>query len=210
MSETTHRALRLALASLLLVALVSQLLIGLSRSELTVARFFSYFTVLSNTLAVIVLVWLAARPGSDSTRWFAVFRGAVTVYMSVTGVVYAVLLAPNLTDVAVPEPWIDWTIHVIGPIAFAVDWFAYPPPTRIGMGALEIWLAFPVAYLGYSLIRGSIVDWYPYPFLDPDETDGYLGVALWSVVVLVVILGFGLVYRWWANRVAAKAGPVAA
>ena len=62
MSETTHRALRLALASLLLVALVSQLFIGLSRSELTVVRFFSYFTVLSNALAVIMLTMLATRP----------------------------------------------------------------------------------------------------------------------------------------------------
>lgn len=210
MSETTHRALRLALASLLLVALVSQLFIGLSRSDLTVVRFFSYFTVLSNTLAVIMLMWLAARPGKDSSRWFSLFRGGVTVYMSVTGLVYAALLAPNLADVAAPEPWIDWTIHVIGPVLLAIDWFVYPPPVRIGMMALEIWLVFPVAYLGYSLIRGAIVDWHPYPFLDPDEVGGYVGVALWSAVVLVIILSFGWLYRWWANRMVAKKEPARA
>lgn len=209
MSETTHRALRLALASLLLVALVSQLFIGLSRSELTVVRFFSYFTVLSNTMAVIMLTLLAARPGRDGTRWFALFRGAVTVYMTVTALVYAVLLAPGLADVAVPEPWIDWTIHVVGPVALGVDWFVFPPPSELGRFTLAIWLVFPAAYLGYSLVRGPIADWYPYPFLSPDEVGGYPGVALWSVVVLVVILGFGYLYRWWANRVVAGE-PVAA
>lgn len=200
MSETTHRALRLALASLLLVALVSQLFIGLSRSELTVVRFFSYFTVLSTTLAVIMLILLAARPGRDDARWFALFRGGVTVYMSVTALVYAVLLAPNLADVAVPEPWIDWTIHVIGPVALAVDWFVFPPPIELGRHAPTIWLGFPATYLGYSLIRGPIVDWYPYPFLNPDEVGGYAVVAFWSVVVLVVSFGLGYLYQWWADR----------
>ena len=210
MSETTHRALRLAVASLLFVALVSQLLVGLSRSELTVTRFFSYFTVLSNTLAVVALTMLARRPGRDSSRWFALLRGAVTVYMSVTGVVYAVLLAPGLVDIAVSEPWIDWTIHVIGPIAVVLDWLVFPPPIELGTEALAIWLVFPAVYLVHWLIRGPMLDWYPYPFLDPGQVDGYLGVALWSSLVLLIVLGFSWVYRWWANRVVAKAEPAPA
>jgi hypothetical protein len=147
-----------------------------------------------------MLVMLAARPDRATSHGFSQFRGAVTVYMSVTGVVYALILAPNLADVAVPEPWIDWSIHVVGPIAVALDWIVFPPPTRIPIQPMLIWLAFPAVYVAYSLIRGPIVDWYPYPFLDPAEADGYGGVAIWSLVVLVVILGFGFLYRWWANR----------
>lgn len=205
MSETTHRAVRLALASLLAVALAAQLLIGLSRSEgLTVVRFFSFFTVLSNGAAVVMLVMLAARPERDSSSGFALFRGAVTVYMSVTGLVYALILAPNLADVAVPEPWIDWAIHVIGPIAIAVDWILHPPPNRPPGNALWVWLVFPTLYLVYSLVRGPIVEWYPYPFLDPAESGGYGGVALWSGVVLVTVLAFGYLYHWWAIRQPAR------
>lgn len=199
MSETTHRATRLALASLIAVALISQLLIGMSRSNLSIVNFFSFFTVLSNTAAVVLLTMLAARPGRDANPSFAVFRGAVTVYMSVTGVVYAVILAPSLADVAVPEPWIDWVIHVFGPILLVVDWILFPPPRRLERDVLWIWLVFPTVYLGYSLIRGAIVDWYPYPFLDP-AGNGYAGVAGWSLVVLGVILGFGYGSYWWANR----------
>lgn len=199
MSRTTHRALRLALASLLLVALLAQLAIGMSRSSLTVANFLSFFTVLSNVSAVVLLILLAARPGHDVSPTFAVFRGAVTVYMSVTGLVYVILLAPIAAEVGVAEPWIDWSIHVIGPVAIAIDWILAPPPTELSLGSLWVWLVFPTAYMAYSLVRGVIVEWYPYPFLDPAE-GGYPAVAIWSVVVLVVILGFGFVYYWWANR----------
>lgn len=200
MTETTHRAIRLALASLLAVALVSQLFIGMSRSDLTIVRFFSYFTVLSNTGAVVMLTWLAARPGRDESLGFATFRGAVTVYMSVTFLVYITILYPQLADVAVPEPWIDWSIHIVGPLLLIVDYMVYRPPVHFPSRTLLIWLVFPAVYLVYSLVRGPLVDWYPYPFLDPASGDGYWSVALWSLVVLSVILGFGFLYYWWTNR----------
>ena len=200
MNETTHRAIRLALASLLTVALVSQLFIGMSRSSLTVVRFFSYFTVLSNAGAVVMLTMLAMRPGRDGSLGFATFRGAVTVYMSVTFLVYVTILYPQLTEVAVPEPWIDLSIHVIGPLILILDFVFFRPPVHLPTRTIPIWLVFPAAYLVYSLVRGPIVDWYPYPFLDPGGDAGYLGVALWSVVVLAVILVFGFAFYWWTNR----------
>lgn len=202
MSDTTLRSLRLALASLIAVALIAQLLIGLSRSNgLTVIRFFSFFTVLSNTAAVVMLGLHAGRPDRDRGTGFAVFRGAVTVYMSVTALVYAVVVAPSLLELTAPEPWIVWTIHVVGPVAIALDWLANPPRATLDTRALGWWLVFPTVYLTYSLVRGPIADWYPYPFLDPANS-GYDGVALWSVVVLVVVLGFGYAYHWWAGRAA--------
>jgi hypothetical protein len=200
MSETTLRSLRLALASLLTVALLAQLAIGMSRADLTVANFFSFFTVLSNTAAVVMLVLLAARPDRVSDGGFSIFRGAVTVYMSVTGLVYATLLGPTGIDVGLTEPWVNWSLHILGPLAIGADWVINRPPSRLPDTALLIWLGFPAAYLVYSLIRGAIVDWYPYPFLDPGEVGGYGGVAIWSGVVLVVILVFGYGYLWWANR----------
>jgi hypothetical protein len=200
-SKTTHRALRLAVASLIATALLAQLAISLSRSDLTIVRFFSFFTVLSNTSAVVMLTLLAARPGRDDAAGFASFRGAVTLYMTVTFVVYAVVLAPNAVDVGLTEPWIDWTLHIVGPLAVAADWISSPPTSLLRGTTLSAWLVFPAAYLVYTLVRGPIVDWYPYPILDPNEvTNGYTGVAMWSAVILVVFIGLGFVYRWWSNR----------
>jgi hypothetical protein len=200
MSRSTHRALRLALASLIATALLAQLAISLSKSDLTIVRFFSFFTVLSNTAAAVMLTLLAGRPGRDGSAGFATFRGAVTVYMTVTFLVYIFVLAPNTVDVGLTEPWIDWTLHIIGPVAVTADWLFSPPSTGLEPRTVSIWIVFPAVYLAYTLIRGPIVDWYPYPILDPSQSDGYAVVAMWSAVVLVVIVVFGFLYRWWANR----------
>jgi hypothetical protein len=208
MSETTHRALRLALASLLAVALIARLAIGMSQADLTVADFFSSFTVLSNTMAVIVFGMLAWRPTRSSSRTFSMFRGAATVYMSVMGLVYAFFLAPTGIDIGPTEPWVHWSLHIVGPVALAIDWIVFPPEMELPQLAPVSWLAFPAAYLIYSLARGAIIDWYPYPSLNPQDTGGYAGVAMWSAVALLVTLGLGYAYHWWANR--RVAAPAAA
>jgi hypothetical protein len=46
---------------------------------------------------------------------------------------------------------------------------------------------YPLEYCGYSLIRGPIVGWYPYSFLDPVESGGWRGVSLY---VLAIVAGF--------------------
>jgi hypothetical protein len=54
-------------------------------------------------------------------------------------------------------------------------------------------LVYPLAYCAYSLLRGPQVDWYPYPFLDPDEAGGYGAVALYGLRIAVGITVFGVV-----------------
>lgn len=200
MSETTHRALRLALASLLLVALVADLAIALSRHDLGVTDFFSFFSVLSNAAAVVMLSLLAGRPERARSASFSSFRGAVTVYMAGTGLVYALLLTPAGIDLGLTEPWVDWSLHVVGPLAVVADWLARPPGTGLTKLAPAIWLAFPTVYLGYTLVRGVVVDWYPYRYLDPATTGGYRGVVVGSVVALAVVAALGYGLLWWANR----------
>lgn len=200
MSETTLRALRLALASYLLGALVSHLAIGLSRSELTVVEFFSLFTVLSNALAVTMLILAATRPAVLSSDRFALFRGAVTLYMTITALAYAAVLATTSFDVGLAEPWVDWSLHVVGPLLVVLDWLVHRPGGDLSRNSVLVWLAFPTAYLGYTLVRGELTGWYPYPFLDPAETGAYAMVAVWSAAALVITLGLGYGYQWWATR----------
>jgi hypothetical protein len=50
-------------------------------------------------------------------------------------------------------------------------------------------LLFPVLWLAYTLVRGAIWKWYPYPFLDV-SSHGYARVVVNALVVAVV---FGVV-----------------
>jgi hypothetical protein len=193
------RIARLSIALAIIVALAAQYVLGLEIPTFRASNFFSYFTVLSNVIAAGILLVLVADPTRTYSHTFARWRGAATLYMAVTGVVYVTVLLPLDTDVGVSEPWIDLVIHGIGPLFMVLDWLIGPPPNRLSWGELNYWLAFPAIYLIYTLIRGPVADWYPYPFLDPRE-DGYVPVAVGGVLVLVTMVVLGAALVAWARR----------
>lgn len=197
-SRDVWRVLRLAMAVAIVLALATQFFIGTGIATFRAANFFSYFTVLSNVGAAAVLMILVLNPVADSRRR-TTWRGAATLYMAVTGIVYVTILLPLETDVGVSEPWIDWIIHGIGPLFVVVDWMVNPATDRVDRRSLLSWLAFPAAYLTYTLIRGPLADWYPYPFLDPRSPSSYGEVAVGSLVVLVTIVAIGFALIWSAR-----------
>jgi hypothetical protein len=64
-------------------------------------------------------------------------------------------------------------------------------------------LAYPLVWLGYTLVRGSIVGWYPYPFLNP-ANGGYGQVAATVAVVLVASAVVCLFYAWLGTILGAR------
>ncbi len=190
-----------AVARVLRALLALAILAALAVSYVSI-NFFFYFTVLSNILAAVMLAGQAISPGWMSSN--GTFRGAVTLYMVITGMVYAVLLAPIEADVGLSDPWINYVLHSLGPAAALIDWLLFPPTTTLARSSLWWWLLFPALFLTVTLIRGPIADWYPYPFLDPGEVGGYLAVTGYSVGILLLFMGAGAFLRWWANQ----RGPV--
>ena len=59
---------------------------------------------------------------------------------------------------------------------------------------------FPLLYLVYVLIRGSIIGWYPYPFLNPAQAGGYGGVTLYSLGICVAFAAIGGVLMTLGNK----------
>ncbi|ACQ78525.1 conserved hypothetical protein [Beutenbergia cavernae DSM 12333] len=153
------------------------------------ANHFSYFTVLSNVLGAVVLGIGIFRPVPD------VVRGAAATYLVVTFVVYGLLLRG--VDVQTPS-YANWVLHFVVPILVTLEWLLAPPARRLAVRDVAWWLVFPAVYLVYTLIRGPIVGWYPYPFLDPRE-QGYAAVAGWCVAVAVAIVAIGALVAWVGN-----------
>jgi hypothetical protein len=190
---------RLVLAVTIVVALTAQYIHGSDRATFSSANFFSYFTVISNILVVIVLLALAARPTLVSDPRFTVLRGTETLCITATGLVYAVLLAPAAADVDVNLRWVDLIVHTLAPILGLADWILDPPRTRLTLPATAAWLVVPAVWLPYTMIRGPIAGWYPYPFLDPDtETTGSIIVTCIGILVVFLVIVAGL--RWLAGR----------
>ena len=176
-----------------------------------ITNFWSYFTILSNVSAVIVLLigaWVLLR-GGDDPGWFSVLRASVVTYMAVTGIVYNLLLRGiAVTGAGEGQAWTNEVMHVIGPLYLVLDWLFAPGRRAIDWRHVWTVLAFPILWVVYTLIRGPLVydqvkvqwTWYPYPFLNPANSQtGYFSVAFYVVLIAAV---FGLVAAGviWVSR----------
>lgn len=185
-------ALRLFFGLLTLVAIGWQLTIHV-RMGFDVVNFFSFFTNLSNLLAAIVLVlgarrlWRPASTGPDEG-----LRAISAVNMVVVGIVFSLLLRD--VDLGALRPWINTLLHHVMPCVVLLDWLLQPPRRRLGGRQLLWTLVFPMAYLVYTLVRGSRTGWYPYPFLNPAHVGGYGGVAVYAAGIALTfgLTGWGL------------------
>ncbi len=192
-------AARLLLGLATLVAVAAQLRVVIDAGG-SAANFFSYFTILSNLLAALVFLGAAAYLAlhREPVARDDLLRGASVLYMAITGIIYATLLSKY--ELGLTLPWVNAQLHFVMPAAVVVDWLYQPQRTKLTARQTWWWLGFPLAFLVYSLVRGPIAAWYPYPFLDPNLAGGYGGVALYSIAILAVILGMSWVLRNLGNR----------
>jgi hypothetical protein len=208
--STWLRLGRAAMALAIVVGIVAQFNYSSDRTAFSATNFFSYFTILSNIIAAVALAIVAARPAvRDHVGLGHVLRGAATLYMTVTGIVYATLLAPAGVDVDVQLVWVNLVIHVIGPIVVVGDWLIDPPRTAPSVSTAGLWLVVPSVWLVYTLIRGPIVDWYPYPFLDPNERST-IEIVIVCVGIFVLFIALAAGVRWWPSRRRSTSPAVAA
>jgi hypothetical protein len=120
-------------------------------------------------------IWRTQRsPTSDMVR------GAAVLYMTVTLIVFALLLSGTDVDTAIP--WVNAVVHQLLPVVMIVDWLIDPPSIRLTVRQGLALLIPPLVWIVYTMIRGPIAGWYPYPFLDP-ANGGYGSVAVTTLVI---------------------------
>jgi hypothetical protein len=180
------RVSRVFLAAASLVAMAVQFNDSLQNADFNPVNFFSFFTnacnIFGDAVFLIVAFGIVRSPhGRD------VARGAATLYLTIVGVVFSILLA-NLESILIP--WVNAIVHYIMPIAVVVDWCIDPPSTTITRADVGRWLILPIVYLAYTMVRGAFVHWYPYPFMNADV----LGYGV--IPYLLAIIVFTLLVSW--------------
>jgi hypothetical protein len=176
---------RAVVGIVVLVAIAYQAWLIIGSGLFRPLRFFAFFTILSNIFGALVWLWLAARYRQARTRTDDLLRGAATLYLVMTFVVVVVLLQG--AELSLSNPTVDAVVHKLFPILAVIDWIIDPPETDLRMRDVALWLIFPLVWLGFTLVRGAVDGWYPYPFLDPDN-GGYRSVAYHLVVILAAFL----------------------
>lgn len=154
-------------------------------------RFFSFFTILTNTSIALTLTLPVIAPASALGRWFASprVRTGIAAAITLVGIVYSVLLR-GLIPLGRVGQAVDFVLHDLMPIAFLLFWWWTVPKRTLQWSDLARWAIYPLAYLGYVLLFGMATSWYPYPFLNVNERGG-AAVAIASVGVAGAFVAIG-------------------
>lgn len=201
------------IAILIVIALVGQTILTIDNGK-SLVNLFSYFTIQSNILVLVACVLIAVRPRREGD-WWSTFRLAGLVGISVTGVVYATVLAGTAEFVG--RAWYyDKIFHYIVPAMAVLGFFLFTPRTRFAKTDF-VFVVWPILWLGYTLLRAGIgtpnyqlgpgkYSYVPYEFLDI-QRHGVVSVVLSSLVVTALALGIAWLYWKFSNR---EARPVTA
>lgn len=181
-----------------LSALMTEIATLVERGRFHPVNFLSFFTVEGNILVAVCLIVSAIAVAAGTNERLSAVRGAVTVYILVVGIGFAALLS-GLKDVDLTAvPWTNAVLHYGVPAAALID-FLIDRPAKLPFVRSLVWLAYPVAYAAYSLIRGAATGYYPYPFLNP-ATHGSGAVAFSIAGLLVLGLVLLAAVTWLSGR----------
>jgi hypothetical protein len=86
------------------------------------------------------------------------------------------------------------------PIAAVVGWLLFSPKQRLSWKNALYWQSFPLLFVCYTLLRGPFVHWYPYPFLNPTISGGYISVLLWVIGIITGSIFLALLLIFIAHR----------
>ncbi|MEP7258607.1 MAG: Pr6Pr family membrane protein [Flavitalea sp.] len=158
----------------------------------TIIRYFSFFTILSNILVALCYTYALLKPKGASLFTRVTTLTAVTVYITIVGLVYNIILRP-LWD---PQGWqkvADESLHSVIPILYLFFWIIYVPKKELQWSNIFPWMIFPFLYIACVVIRGAFSGFYPYPFVDV-TTIGYSRLLINSLLFVIVFLGFSALF----------------
>jgi hypothetical protein len=142
---------------------------------------FCYFTIQSNIIVGIASLFFVLK---KSTKTFEkVLRLDALVCITVTGAIYHLLLGPkeHLHGFSV---YTNQIVHTAVPLLYILGWLLFMP--RGNTSVRNIWFAviFPICWAIFAMIRGALIHYYPYDFMDVRDL-GY-AKALINMAVITV------------------------
>ena len=159
----------------------------------TIIRFFSFFTILTNILvAVYFTIKALGRDQLDKAGLLT----AITVYITIVGLVYQVLLR-HIWQPTGLQMVVDELLHSVNPLLVISYWYLFEKKFFVHYKEVFKWMIYPVVYLLYILTRGSFSGFYPYPFINFSEIgisqtllNGlFLLLFFYAVSVLFIFIG---------------------
>jgi hypothetical protein len=168
----------------------------------TITRFLSFFTILTNIMVAVYFTLMLKRPAQESWLRRASAATALTVYIFVVGAVYNFVLR-QLWEPKGLQKLVDELLHSVIPLYFLVYWIWFVQKGSLKWKHVFGWLAYPLVYCVFILIRGGASDYYPYPFMDVTKL-GMNTVLKNCGVLFIVFLFLSLLFVGIARALTAR------
>lgn len=161
--------------------------------EMTI-RFFSFFTILSN---ILVSGYFTHQVFEKKKRSKSLFNQpgsltAITVYITVVGMVYQIALRHVWQPTGL-QMIVDELLHTLIPTLVIIYWALYEQKSRLEWKKIPRFLLYPLFYLAFILLRGQFSDFYPYPFINVIEL-GWVKTLMNIMVLLGVFVFLSLLF----------------
>lgn len=164
-----------------------------SISEMTI-RFFSFFTILTNSLVAIyfTLITFKSKSSSLSLLHKPGTLTAITTYITIVGLVYQIILR-HLWQPKGLQMIVDELLHTLIPLIVIIYWYLYENKSLVTYKNIPKWLIYPSIYLVCILIRGKFSNFYPYPFINVTNL-GLLKVCINSILLMALFVGLSALF----------------
>lgn len=166
---------------------------------------FVFFTVQSNIIVGVTTAMLAADARPSTV--FRVLRLTGVVAISITFIVFHVALR-ELQDLTGQAAVADVLLHTASPLLCVAGWLVFGPRGQTSPRVVPWTLVFPLGWGIFTMIRGELVGWWPYPFIDPTDS-GYVRVAVNLVLIGGVFVALAAGARWLDQRLQKRAAAPA-
>lgn len=156
-------------------------------------RFFNYFTVQSNVVMLVAAIMVIRRVDL-ATPWQRALRLVSLTGISITGIIYALILAKDDHYTGMRE-FANILLHYVNPWAAVLLFLIFGPWPRLSLADVPRAMIWPAAWVVYTLAHGAITDWWPYGFIDVGERGiGPVLVSIAAIFVFAIVLS--LLYIW--------------
>lgn len=202
MSGTMYRfslaALRLVIGLGLIGSVIWQVTDRIANEIFRPFEYFAYFSIVTAIVAGLFLITTSFGLLLDieDTKWVEIARLSMAVALIVVGVVYHALLADVANDVRDGDyAWPvlpNEIIHTYAPILAAIDYLISIKAFRIRLRSFLLVAVFPLTWLVLSIIRGTMTNWWPYWFINPNGESGLFGMLTYIAAITVFFLVLGV------------------
>ncbi|EIE00113.1 Pr6Pr family membrane protein [Leptospira licerasiae] len=146
---------------------------------------FSFFTTQSNLILGITTLLLVFNLDRTSSA-FHIWRLIGIIDITITGIVFNFVLqtVPKNDIIADTASHLE---HDIAPIIAVIGWVIFGPAKTVTLRRILLASILPIAYAVFTLVRGAIIEWYPYNIMDVPRL-GYSGVFINIVGIFVLFL----------------------